>query len=152
MLAVRALIVILMVGPLLVGCAPRLSSDTYDRYQVRSVQTVQLGVVDRVRPVLIEGTKSEIGAGAGAVAGGVAGSHVGGGSGRIVGAIGGAVIGGLMGAATEEAITRRQGLEITVRMDDGRYLAVVQETHEAFYPGERVRVLTGYDGTARISH
>jgi outer membrane lipoprotein SlyB len=110
-----------------------------------------MGVVESVRQVRIEGTKTPIGSGAGAVVGGVAGSNVGGGSGRAVGAILGAVGGGLAGAAVEEGVTRRAGLEITVRLDSGRIIAVTQEADEAFAIGERVRVLTG-GGVTRVSH
>ncbi len=31
-----------------------------------------------------------------------------------------------------------------------RPIAVTQAADESFYPGDRVRVLTGYDGTARV--
>ena len=44
------------------------------------------------------------------------------------------------------------GLEITVQLDNGRMLAVTQAADEPFYPGDRVRVLTGYDGTTRVAH
>ncbi len=74
----------------------------------------------------VEGTKTPIGAGAGAVVGGVAGSTVGGGRGSVVGATVGAVLGGVGGAAAEEAITRQRGLEITVKLDSGRMIAVTQ--------------------------
>lgn len=133
------------------GCAASQSGSAYSRAQARQVQEVQMGVVEGVRQVQIEGTKTPIGSGAGAVVGGVAGSNVGGGSGRAVGAILGAVGGGLAGAAVEEGVTRRAGLEITVRLDSGRIIAVTQEADEAFAIGERVRVLTG-GGVTRVSH
>ena len=99
----------------------------------------------------IEGTKTPIGAAAGAAVGGIAGSNIGGGKGQAVGAILGAVGGGLAGAAVEEGVTRKPGLEITVRLDSGRLIAVTQEADENFAPGERVRVLTG-GGVTRVSH
>ena len=83
--------------------------------------------------------------------GGVAGSNVGGGKGSIIGTVVGAVAGGLAGSAIEEGVTRREGVEITVRLDGGRLLAIVQEADEAFRPGERVRVLSG-GGSTRVSH
>jgi outer membrane lipoprotein SlyB len=69
----------------------------------------------------------------------------------VAGAIGGAVVGGLVGSAIEENATRQPGLEITVRLDSGRMIAVTQAADEPFYPGDRVRLLTGYDGTARVA-
>lgn len=133
------------------GCASGTGGKDYSREQTRAVQEVQMGIVESVREVNIEGTKTPIGAGAGAVVGGVAGSTVGGGRGSVVGATLGAVLGGLGGAATEEAVTRQRGVEITVRLDSGRMIAVTQAADEEFRAGDRVRVLSG-GGTTRVSH
>jgi outer membrane lipoprotein SlyB len=135
----------------LAGCASGTGGKDYSREQARTVQEVQMGVVESVREVNIEGTKTPIGAGAGAVVGGVAGSTVGSGKGSVVGAAVGAVVGGLGGAAAEEAVTRRKGVEITVKLDSGRMIAVTQTADEAFRVGDRVRVLSG-GGTTRVSH
>lgn len=136
---------------LLGGCASGLGGKDYTRAQARTVQEVEMGRVESVREVRIEGTKTPIGAGAGAVVGGVAGSTVGGGRGSVVGATVGAVLGGLGGAAAEEGITRKRGLEITVKLDTGRTIAITQADDEAFRVGDRVRVLTG-GGVTRVSH
>ena len=136
---------------LLTGCASGVGGKDYTRAQARTVQEVEMGRVDSVREVRIEGTKTPIGAGAGAVVGGVAGSTMGGGKGSIVGAAVGAVLGGLGGAAAEEAVTRKTGVEITVKLDSGRMLAITQAADEVFREGDRVRVLTG-GGVTRVSH
>ena len=136
---------------LLAGCPAGLGSKDYSRDQARTVQEVQMGVVESVRQVNIEGTKSPVGAGAGAVVGGVAGSTVGGGSGRVITTTVGALLGGLGGAAAEEAVTRQAGLEITVKLDSGRMIAITQAADEEFRVGERVRVLSG-GGTTRVTH
>lgn len=133
------------------GCASGTGGKDYSRDQTRGVQEVQMGVVESVREVNIEGTKTPIGAGAGAVVGGVAGSTVGGGRGSIVGATLGAVLGGLGGAAAEEAVTRKKGVEITVKLDSGRMIAVTQAADEEFRVGDRIRVLSA-GGTTRVSH
>jgi outer membrane lipoprotein SlyB len=112
-----------------------------------------MGTIYSLRPVKIEGTKTPIGAGAGAVVGGVGGSAIGGGRGSIVAAVIGAVAGGLIGSATEEGLMRTQGVEITVREDDGSMRAYVQQVqeNEVFRTGERVKVLT-VNGTSRVTH
>lgn len=133
------------------GCAAGTGGKDYSREQARAAQEVQMGVVESVREVNIEGTKTPIGAGAGAVVGGVAGSTVGGGRGSVVGAAVGAVLGGLGGAAAEEAVTRNKGVEITVKLDSGRLIAITQTADETFQVGDRVRVLTG-GGATRVSH
>lgn len=133
------------------GCASGTGGKDYTRAQARTVQEVEMGRVESVRDVRIEGTKTPIGAGAGVIVGGVAGSTIGGGRGNVVGATVGAVLGGLGGAAAEEAVTRRAGLEITVRLDSGRLKAITQTADENFREGDRVRVLTG-GGVTRVSH
>lgn len=135
------------------GCASSNAGDIYSRDEARRVQSVQMGVVEGARPVRIEGTKSAIGAGAGTIVGGIAGSSVGGGSGKssAVGAVLGAVVGGVAGAASEEGLTREDGMEITVRLESGRLISVVQAGKEEFRPGDRVRVLER-GGVTRVSH
>ena len=135
------------------GCTSNLTGDPYSRSEARAVQTVRLGTVESLRPVKIEGTKTPIGAGAGAVVGGVGGSAIGGGRGSVVAAVIGAVAGGLLGSMTEEGLTRTQGVEITVREDDGGMRAYVLqvEENEIFRVGDRVRVMT-VNGTSRVTH
>ena len=147
----KSLAITLTLIALLTGCASGVGGKDYTRAQARTVQEVEMGRVDSVREVRIEGTKTPIGAGAGAVVGGVAGSTMGSGKGSIVGAAVGAVLGGLGGAAAEEVVTRKTGVEITVKLDSGRMLAVTQAADEAFREGDRVRVLTG-GGVTRVSH
>lgn len=137
---------------LLAGCASGLGSADYERTEARKVYEVKMGVVESVRSVRLEGTDTGVGTAAGGVIGGVAGSEAGGGKGRVVGAVLGAVVGGMAGAAAEEGITRKTGQEITVRLDGGRTIAVVQEdAGEKFAPGERVRILES-GGQARVTH
>lgn len=137
----------------LAGCASGTGGKDYSRAQTRTVQEVQMGMVESVREVNIEGTKTPIGAGAGAgaVVGGVAGSTVGSGKGSVVGAAVGAVLGGLGGAAVEEGITRQKRVEITIKLDSGRLIAITQAADETFQAGDRVRVLSS-GGTTRVSH
>ena len=134
----------------LAGCAPGLGGSSYSREQARREQTVRMGVVESVREVKIEGTRSGVGPAAGAVVGGVAGSTIGGGRGSAVAAVLGAVAGGVAGQAAEQGVTARRGSEITVRLDNGTMVAITQEADETFRPGDRVRILS--DGaTSRVT-
>ena len=135
------------------GCTSNLTGDSYSRDEARTVQTVRMGTIESLRPVKIEGTKTPIGGAAGAVVGGEGGSAIGGGRGSIVAAVIGAVAGGLLGSATEEGLTRTQGVEITVREDDGSMRAYVQQVqeNEIFRVGERVRIMS-VNGTSRVTH
>lgn len=148
----KKLFVVFLVPALLTGCASGLGSGDYERREARRVQEVRMGVVESVRAVKLEGTDSGVGTVAGGIVGGVAGSNVGGGKGAAIGAVLGAVAGGIAGKATEEVATRKPGIEITVRLDSGRTVAVVQEdTGESFNRGDRVRMLES-GGQARITH
>jgi outer membrane lipoprotein SlyB len=111
-----------------------------------------MAVVENVRDVQIEGTKTPIGATAGTLIGGVAGGSGGGRNARAIGSVLGGVIGGIAGAAAEEGLTRQAGYEITIRfVDSGKLIAVAQAADEQFNVGDRVRVIVGGDVT-RISH
>ncbi len=140
-----------LAAALLAGCQSSRSGSVYSRDEARREQTVRMGVVESVRSVTIEGTKTPVGTVAGGAVGGIAGSSIGHGRGSAVGAVLGAVAGGVAGAAAEEAITRREGIEITVRLDNGELRAIVQEADEVFKPGERVR-LVSQNGTTRVTH
>ncbi|MFI9652440.1 outer membrane lipoprotein [Guyparkeria halopsychrophila] len=133
------------------GCASSLSSDAYSRDSARQMQTVYYGTVESIRTVRIEGTKTPIGTGAGAIGGGILGNQVGGGSGRALATVGGVLLGGMAGSAAEEGITRQTGYEISVRLDNGRSVSIVQAADVSFQPGERVRVIEARDGTTRVT-
>lgn len=148
---VLKMIALLLVSVTLAGCASSRSGDVYSREQTRREMVVRLGVVDSVREVLMEGTHTGAGTMAGAALGGVAGSAIGSGRGSIVGAIIGAVAGGVAGSAIEGNVTKKNALEITVRLDNGQMIAVVQEMGEVFHPGQRVRVLNDH-GSSRVTH
>ncbi|MCB4810980.1 glycine zipper 2TM domain-containing protein [Methylovorus menthalis] len=133
------------------ACASSNSGSVYSRDEARKVQTVKMGVVESVRTVKLEGTKSPVGTAGGAVVGGVAGSTLGGGKGQAIATVLGAIVGGLAGSAAEEGFTRKDGLEITVKLDSGTMIAIVQEADDQFQPGERVRILES-GGITRVSH
>jgi outer membrane lipoprotein SlyB len=105
----------LIMTVMLSGCVSNLSGTTYSRSEARQVQNVEYGVVESAIPVVLEGTNSVIGTGAGAVIGGIAASNIGGGRGKDIATVLGAVAGGVAGKNAEEALTRTQGQEITVR-------------------------------------
>jgi outer membrane lipoprotein SlyB len=136
---------------MLLACATSRSGDVYSRDDARKIQTVRMGVVESVRTVKIEGTQSNIGTATGAVIGGIAGSSVGsGGRDSAVAAVLGAVVGGIAGSAAEEFATRKDGIEITIKLDNGTLVSVVQEATEQFSPGQRVRLIES-GGTTRVS-
>lgn len=133
------------------GCANTSSGSVYSDTQTRGEQTVRMGVVESVRQVTIEGSKSGVGAVAGGVVGGVAGSNIGSGSGSTIASVLGALAGGLAGNAIEQGASKKPGVEITVKLDNGELRAITQDADESFKPGERVRLLSG-GGVTRVTH
>lgn len=146
---------LLLSGAVLTGCAQStLTGTSYSRGEARQAQTVQMGRIETLVPIIIEGrTDGIVGAGTGAVIGGIAGNQVGGGTGRQLATVVGAVAGGIAGQRVEEMTSRRQGVEITVRLDNGSLVSVVQEVdpNQVFKPGDRVRVL-GQGSTMRVTY
>jgi outer membrane lipoprotein SlyB len=132
------------------GCTPKsMSGDVYSRERAQKVQTVEYGEVVEVRQVLIEGTKSGLGAVGGGALGGALGSGVGSGAGSTIAVVGGVIVGALAGGAAEEAATKTPGVEVTVRMDAGNTIALVQGVDPPVRAGDRVRILRNPDGSAR---
>ncbi|WP_432695849.1 glycine zipper domain-containing protein [Marinobacterium sp. YM272] len=148
-------VALVLLTAVLGGCAQQsLTGDAYSRSEVQRAQRIQYAVVESVRPVVIEGrTDGVVGGGAGAIVGGVAGSSIGGGRGSVITSVLGAVAGGVVGQRIEEATSRTQGQEITLRLDNGEMISVVQEVanQNFFRPGDRVRLL-GSGSTLRVSY
>jgi outer membrane lipoprotein SlyB len=126
------------------GCAYSASGQSYPRHETRAAYTVEYGEVVTTRVVEIEGEPSVIGVWGGASVG----STVGGSStARAVGGVAGAVA----GQAIERKIAAADGLEITILLDRSDTIAVVQAADVEFAPGDRVRVLFGTFGEARVT-
>lgn len=134
------------------GCANDLSGDVYTRDEARKQMQVTYGTVESVRPVVLEGERGFLGEGGGAVIGGMAGNTIGSGSGRGLATAVGAVAGAVAGGATQEKMTRAQGAEIIIRLDNGSVTAVTQEVQHIneFMAGQRVRLISG-TGNTRVA-
>ncbi|MHB8919954.1 MAG: outer membrane lipoprotein [Halothiobacillus sp.] len=137
---------------LLGGCVTPMSSDVYGRSAAMQMQTVQYGTIEGLRGVQIAGTQSPVGVIGGAVVGGLLGSGVGRGLGRNLATVGGAIAGGVAGSAIQEGVTQQNGVEIVVRLDNGRTVSIVQAVGaQMFSLGQRVQVVTAPDGTSRVT-
>lgn len=143
----------LVVSPLvfIAGCANQsASSNVYTYGQAQREQVVRMGTVVSTRAIVIQKEDSSgVGGLAGGALGGVAGSTIGGGRGQVLATIGGALIGGLAGNAIENHTGNTQGLEITVRLDNGETRVIAQAADIQFSSGQRVRLLSG-NGPTRV--
>ncbi len=136
----------------LAGCVTPMSGDVYSQNSAMQMQNVQYGTIQSLRGVQIAGNGSPVGMIGGAVVGGLLGSGVGGGLGRDLATVGGAIAGGVAGSAIENNVTQQNGVELVVRLDNGRAVSSVQAVGgQMFSPGQRVQVITAPNGTTRVT-
>lgn len=135
------------------GCATHPNSGSiYRSSEAGREQTVRMGTVESVRNVVIDKGQNGVGTLAGGALGGLAaGSNIGSGTGAVAASIVGMVAGGVAGQRIEAGVTRRPGVEITVRMDNGNLRAITQDADEPFRVGERVRLVSS-GRTTRVTH
>lgn len=136
------------------GCANSMSSRDYNEATAGKKMKVEIGVVELIRDVKINGKPSPLGGMAGGALGAIAGSNGGGGLGQlavmvVVGAVGAAV-----GSIADKKLHDADGIEITVKLADNDFQAVTQvkDSSEPFVKGENMRVITDQNGSSRVSH
>lgn len=135
---------------LLCACATPSSGKVFPRNEARTAWSIVEGRVSDIEPVQIEGNKSVLGTAGGGYVGYELGRTMGSGRGRDLAGAVGAVAGAAAGQVVEERATRQNALQITIDLDRGETIAVVQAADVAFAPGERVKVLRRGDGAARV--
>jgi outer membrane lipoprotein SlyB len=147
----------LMITVTTVACAAVLAAcatanpDVVSPYAAQRLSTVVDAVVLSVRPVVIDGSQSGLGATAGGVIGSVAGSSAGGYRDSFALGIIGAVVGGVVGNAVERGATTQPGVEIVVQLRNGERRSVIQaQGQETFATGDSV-ILINTDGRVRVT-
>lgn len=144
---------LLSVAVLVGGCTPRIGGQDYSVSDSGYMSQRWTGVILSMRPVTISnqkpGDQGKPGAGTvvGGVTGAVAGSAIGKGHGSLaVGALG-AVAGGVAGHFVEKELSRQQGFEYEVRLDDGRTISLAQGAEPKLSVGQTVLVIKGKERT-----
>jgi outer membrane lipoprotein SlyB len=128
------------------------SGNVYRAGETQSEQSVRFATVESVREVTIDKGASGVGKLSGGALGGLAaGSHIGRGNGSSAAAVVGAIAGGIIGSNVEANLTKAKGIEITVKLENGEFRAVVQDADEIFKVGERVRLISN-GKTTRVTH
>ena len=133
------------------GACATSSPDVIQRGDAQRLSQVQDGVVLSVRPVVVDGSQSGVGATAGGVVGGIAGASVGGRrEGAIVGVLA-AVAGAVAGNVVERMGTREEAVELLVQLKGGERRAIVQaKGSEVLNPGDAV-ILVTTGGKVRVT-
>src|SRR5205814_8255696 len=137
-MSMKKLLIAAAVTAALAACTTT-SPDVIQKGDAQRMSQVQDATVLSVRPVVVEGNQSGIGAAAGGVVGGVAGSTVGGHREHAVVGVLGAVAGAVVGNAVERMSTREDAVEILVQLRNGERRAIVQaKGNETLQPGDAV--------------
>ena len=134
---------------IITGCTTPDSANVYSKSEMRRPAKVRSGVIEQIRPVKMEDAMG-VGVVSGAAIGGIAaGSSIGRGNGSLIAGIAGALLGGILGDKIERGVVRKEALEITVRMQNGERLVIVEDADIALHAGQSVDVID--DGkTARV--
>ncbi|HCI14508.1 MAG: hypothetical protein A2063_08730 [Gallionellales bacterium GWA2_60_142] len=129
--------IFLTVAALTSGCA---NTDSRSVSSSSSYSSVAYGVIDAIETT--RGSSGGMGAGAviGGVVGGVLGHQVGSGTGQDVATVAGAVGGAVVGHQIEKSNKQQDEYRIRVRLENGGYQTVTQQTINDLRVGDRVRI------------
>lgn len=142
--------IVLASAALLGGCASNSPSQSYEGASsaggaYNTTANMGYGTIDTIQVVRGSGGTSGTGAVLGGLVGAIAGNQVGSGSGRAVATVAGAVGGAAIGNKVEanRNANGQEQYQISVRMDNGDYRNVTQDSVYDLRVGNRVRIVDG---------
>ena len=146
------LIAIICIVLLSTGCSSyKASGNIFSKNDTRTSYDVAYGEVLSIKEVKIEGDSSFIGTWGGAQIGRDIGQKVGDRRRNPIAGSVGAIAGAAAGKAIEKELTSEVGIEIMIKMDNGNTIAVIQSNEGTIDEGDRVKVLFGSRGEARVA-
>jgi outer membrane lipoprotein SlyB len=132
----------LAVAALTTGCASNNTPQSTG-YSTRA-DAATYGTIDSIQVVRVDPSTSGAGAVAGGLIGALAGNQIGSGGGRTAATAAGAIGGAVVGNQVEKGRNAPHDMyQISVRMDNGDYRTVNQDSVEDLRPGSRVRMVDG---------
>jgi len=142
---------VVILGLLCAACTST-SGTMYSKRDAGRAWTVRDATVVQVVEATIEGHSGVIGTYGGGYVGHSLGRTVGAGAGSTVAGAVGAVAGAIVGNQAEKKATEQKAWELLVEISNGgETLAIVQPADQNFDEGEKVRVYTRPDGSARVA-
>lgn len=138
---VQVVIATCLAAALMSGCAntnPR--SEASPSYPSPSARSSGYGVIEAIETTRASGDGIGVGTVIGGVVGGVLGNQVGSGSGKTAATVVGAVGGAVVGHEIEKSNKTQDAYHIRVRLDNGNYQTVTQDSINDLQVGNRVRV------------
>jgi outer membrane lipoprotein SlyB len=157
MKTIRTLAALIATGAVLGGCASS-SPDPYYGYNngynnggyrdgyntsYRDSAAAGYGTIESIQVTNGDGRTSGAGAIVGGVVGALAGNQVGSGSGRTAATVAGGVAGAAIGNNVERNREGQQMYAVNVRLDNGEYRTIMQDSVYDLRVGNRVRVVDG---------
>ena len=136
------------------SCGRQMSSDVYSGQGVGESSVTYNGTVIHVRQVTVQGADDLSGNTMGLIGGGVAGALIGSefgkGRGNLYTTLGGAALGATAGAFAQQKLSEQQAMEYIVELENGQTRTVVQGMDPRFSVGQKVYVMVGDRGRARV--
>jgi len=131
------------------ACTPDIGGQDYSVSDSGKLSQTFPGSIVRKRAIRIDNRSAEeqgrpgVGALGGGVAGGVLGSTIGAGKGSKIATVGGALGGAVLGNYIENQVSKQDGFEYTINLDDGRTISIAQGKEPQLQVGQRVLVIQG---------
>lgn len=125
--------------------------------QAGTMQRILYGEVVSAEQGIVTQRPTGRGGQAGATVGAIAGYALADRGDRWIGSLLGGVLGGAAGHAAEKAARKRPGWQLVIRFDNGEEVGAqvaVKKRDRAkvvYRPGDRVRMMTGADGSTQVS-
>ena len=149
MKALQPLAVLVAASALLGGCASSPSQSSYanDGYRSGYDNTASMGygTIESIQVTSGEARTSGAGAIVGGLVGALAGNQIGSGGGRTAATVAGGVAGAAVGNRVEQNRNAegQQMYSVNVRLDNGEYRTVTQDSVYDLRVGNRVRIVDG---------
>jgi len=150
----QSILVLLIVATVTAGCAdmggPKYGESAAPVTTAGAAESVRTGRVTALETVQVDKDyKFGVGTVVGAVAGGILGHQFGGGTGKTLLTIAGTLAGAAAGTAAESKMNKQDAQKVTVAMQSGGTVTIVQPIDSRLRNGMQVQV-TGGGETARV--
>ena len=143
--------ILILLTAVAVAACTTTNPDIVQKGDAQRMSQIQDATVLSVRPVIIDGNQTGVGAAAGGVVGGISGSSVGGRREAAVVGVLVAIVGSVIGNAIERGATREDAVEYLLQLKNGERRALVQgKGEEIMSPGDSV-ILVTTGGKTRVT-
>lgn len=114
--------------------------ESISKYQAGKIETVLIGTILQLESVIIEGDR-DLGASAGAAVGADLGSDND--KAPVAAGVIGALIGSAVGAEIGSKVNEKRAIELTIELDNGKIISIVQEVSEkySFFESQKVKIV-----------